>query len=125
MATDDKEYTSENGVKISRHSVPVDYGSAISSVLDRVDNSRGAVLSSNYEYPGRYTRWDTAVVDPPLGIEGRGRIIEIIAYNKRGEVLLPGIYEFIKDHRHFARCELSATKIDLQIVSQADVFSEE
>ena len=90
MASEDKQYTTQGGVEISRHSVSVDYESAIDQVLDRVDHSRGAVLSSNYEYPGRYTRWDTAIVDPPLGIEGRGREVKIIAYNERGEVLLPG-----------------------------------
>ena len=42
------------------------YGEAISSYVDRLDERRGAVFSSNYEYPGRYTRWDTAIIDPPL-----------------------------------------------------------
>ena len=79
MASEDKIYVTEGGVEISRHSISVDYHTVIDSVLDRVDQSRGAVLSSNYEYPGRYTRWDTAIVDPPLGIEGRGRKVEIIA----------------------------------------------
>lgn len=125
MASEDKKYVSENGVEISRHSVPVDYDSAIDSVLERVDNSRGAVLSSNYEYPGRYTRWDTAIVDPPLGIEGRGREVEIIAYNARGEILLPGIFEFIRNHEHLVRCELSGTRIDLTIVERGEIVNEE
>ncbi|MCF6321747.1 MAG: anthranilate synthase [Rhizobiaceae bacterium] len=125
MASEDKIYTSEGGVKISRHSVSVDYASAIDSVLDRVDNSRGAVLSSNYEYPGRYTRWDTAIVDPPLGIEGRGRSVEIIAYNQRGEVLLPGIFDFIRDHDHLLSCTFSGEKIEIQVKEQGAVVSEE
>lgn len=125
MASESKKYVSENGVEISRHSVSVDYDTAIDSVLERVDNSRGAVLSSNYEYPGRYTRWDTAIVDPPLGIEGRGRDVEIIAYNKRGEVLLPGIFDFIKGHEHLARCEFLDKKIELQIIERGEVVNEE
>jgi len=125
MASEDKNYVTDGGVTIARHSVSVDYATVIDSVLDRVDHSRGAVLSSNYEYPGRYTRWDTAIVDPPLGIEGRGRALQIIAYNERGKVLLPGIYAFIKDHEHLARCDLQADRIVLQIIPQVQIVSEE
>ncbi len=125
MASEDKNYVSDGGVIISRHSVSVDYETVIDSVLDRVDNSRGAVLSSNYEYPGRYTRWDTAIVDPPLGIEGRGRALKIIAYNKRGEVLLPGIFAFIKDHQHLAHCHFHGDNIELEIIPQVQVVNEE
>ena len=125
MASEDKNYVSDGGVAISRHSVSVDYETVIDSVLDRVDNSRGAVLSSNYEYPGRYTRWDTAIVDPPLGIEGRGRTLNIIAYNERGKVLLPGIFAFIKDHEHLAHCHFQDDKIELKIIPQVFVVSEE
>ena len=125
MATEDTQYVTQGGVIISRHSVSVDYTTAIDQVLDRVDHSRGAVLSSNYEYPGRYTRWDTAIVDPPLGIEGRGRDVEILAYNKRGEVLLPGIFEFIRSHEHLAKCELNEKSIELKIKPRGQAESEE
>ena len=125
MASEDKNYETRGGVKIWRHSVGVEYETVIDRVLERVDNSRGAVLSSNYEYPGRYTRWDTAIVDPPLGIEGRGREVEIIAYNKRGEALLAGIFDFIKSHGHLQRCELCDGKIMLEILPRGDVVNEE
>ena len=125
MATEDTQYLTEGGVKISRHSVSVDYATAIDQVLDRVDHSRGAVLSSNYEYPGRYTRWDTAIVDPPLGIEGRGRDVEILAYNQRGEVLLSGIFDFIRSHEHLEKCELLEKSIVLKIKPRGHAESEE
>jgi anthranilate synthase len=125
MASEDKQYVTQGGIKISRHSVGVDYETVIDSVLDRVDKSRGAVLSSNYEYPGRYTRWDTAIVDPPLGIEGRGRKAEIIAYNQRGEVLLPTIFECICEHPHLKNCEVSNDRIKLEIIPRSTVLSEE
>ena len=34
--------------------------SAIDAYIDGLNGRRGAVFSSNYEFPGRYTRWDTA-----------------------------------------------------------------
>ena len=46
-----------------------------------LNSRRGAVFSSNYEYPGRYTRWDTAIIDPPLVISARGRAMRIEALN--------------------------------------------
>ena len=83
-----EEFTTRGGVEVlrTRHSVP--YESAIDSYLDGLDSRRGAVFSSNYEYPGRYTRWDTAIIDPPLSISARGRDMRIEAHNERGEALL-------------------------------------
>ena len=72
-----------------RHDTP--YAGAIDAYVDGLNSRRGAVFSSNYEYPGRYTRWDTAIIDPPLVISARGRAMRIEALNGRGEVLLPVI----------------------------------
>jgi anthranilate synthase len=56
------------------------------------------VFSSNYEYPGRYTSWDTAIVDPPLGVSSRGRKLTIEAYNGRGEALLQILNARLEGH---------------------------
>lgn len=74
-------YETRGGITVSRKRRPADYATAISSYVDKLDERRGAVFSSNYEYPGRYTRWDTAIVDPPLGLTCNGRKIWIEAYN--------------------------------------------
>ena len=62
-----------------RHDAP--YAGAIEAYIDGLNSRRGAVFSSNYEYPGRYTRWDTAIIDPPLVISARGRAMRIEALN--------------------------------------------
>ena len=54
-----------------------------------MDERRGGVLSSGMEYPGRYSRWHLAYVDPCAEIVARGRRIAVRALNARGEVLLP------------------------------------
>ena len=41
------------------------------------------------EYPGRYSRWHLAYVDPCAEIVARGRRITVRALNERGAVLLP------------------------------------
>ena len=66
---------------------------AIAACREALDTRLGAVFSSNYEYPGRYTRWDVGFLDPPLSLTARGREIEIAALNERGVALLPGIAE--------------------------------
>ena len=81
-------YETKGGVTVTRRRRAADYAHAISAYIDKLDERRGAVFSSNYEYPGRYTRWDTAVVDPPLAISSFGRAVWIEAYNGRGEALL-------------------------------------
>ncbi|MEX3011946.1 anthranilate synthase [Hoeflea sp. TYP-13] len=81
-------YVTRGGVEISRARVDTPYAEAIETYVDGLDSRRGAVFSSNYEYPGRYTRWDTAIIDPPLSITATGRDMRFEAHNERGEALL-------------------------------------
>ena len=85
-----ERFVTAGGVAITRQRRDVPYAGAIEAYVDGLDSRRGAVFSSNYEYPGRYTRWDTAIIDPPLVISARGRAMRIEALNGRGEVLLVG-----------------------------------
>ena len=81
-------FVTRGGVEISRTRSDTTYADAINTYADGLDSRRGAVFSSNYEYPGRYTRWDTAIIDPPLSITARGRNMRFEAHNERGEALL-------------------------------------
>jgi anthranilate synthase len=56
-----------------------------------VDTRRGGVLSSGMEYPGRYSRWVMAYIDPPAEIVATGRTLTARALNARGQVILPAI----------------------------------
>src|SRR5581483_12394730 len=56
-----------------------------------LDQHRGALFASSYEYPGRYTRWDMGFVDPPLVLTSRERSFGIRALNARGRLLLPAV----------------------------------
>ncbi|MBN9138490.1 MAG: anthranilate synthase component I, partial [Phyllobacterium sp.] len=88
-------FDTAGGVTISRSRIATAYASAIDSYVDGLDERRGAVFSSNYEYPGRYTRWDTAIIDPPVVITSNGRHMTIEALNKRGEILLRPIHRAV------------------------------
>jgi anthranilate synthase len=63
-----ERYVTEGGVAVTRRRSATPYAGAIETYIDGLNSRRGAVFSSNYEYPGRYTRWDTAIIDPPLVI---------------------------------------------------------
>jgi len=119
------EFETEGGIRVERESFPADYVTAIDHTLDRVNAERGAVLSSNYEYPGRYTRWDTAIVNPPLGIEAQGRDVSIIAYNKRGEVFLDPMLQVLSAHEHVASAIQSDHQITLRVKDSGRILNEE
>jgi len=125
MVSQPISFSTCGGIAISRRSVPADYATAIDATLDRVDRRRGAVFSSNYEYPGRYTRWDTAIVDPPLGIEARGRKVEIIAYNERGHVLAGFIAPALEKHEHVASLERHENGLSVTVREAGRILSEE
>lgn len=118
-------YQTRGGVTVSRKRRPTPYADAVSSYVDKLDERRGAVFSSNYEYPGRYTRWDTAIVDPPLGISSFRRKVWIEAYNGRGEALLSMIAEALASVDDLALGARTATRLDLDVKLPSRVFTEE
>ncbi|MBY5404908.1 anthranilate synthase [Rhizobium leguminosarum] len=118
-------YETKGGISVTRQRRAIPYGDAVSSYVDKLDERRGAVFSSNYEYPGRYTRWDTAVVDPPLGISSYGRDVWIEAYNERGEVILGFVTERLKTVSDIVVGVSSARRLDLTVKTPDRVFTEE
>ena len=54
-----REYTSAGGVRIRRTERPERYENAMDALIDALDAGRGVALASSFEYPGRYTRWDS------------------------------------------------------------------
>ncbi|WP_062111986.1 anthranilate synthase [Aureimonas sp. AU40] len=118
-------YETEGGVTVTRRRRDVDYAGAIEPYVDRLDNSRGAVFSSNYEYPGRYTRWDTAIVDPPLALTSSGRNVRIEALNPRGRVILGFVAEALKGHEDIAVTTPGEDRLDLVVALPSRAFTEE
>jgi anthranilate synthase len=61
---------------------------AFDALARDLDASRGCLLASSYEYPGRYTRWDVGFSNPPFVLTTRGLGVTAEALNKRGEVIV-------------------------------------
>ncbi|TPN64168.1 anthranilate synthase [Mesorhizobium sp. B1-1-1] len=120
-----ESFVTGGGITITRERHDRPYEGAIDAYVDGLNARRGAVFSSNYEYPGRYTRWDTAIIDPPLVISARGRSIRIEALNRRGEVLLPVIVKTLGDIAEITIAEASKKLIRLDVAKPGRVFTEE
>ncbi|MCA0276608.1 MAG: anthranilate synthase [Proteobacteria bacterium] len=120
-----ERFVTGGGIAITRERHETAYAGAIETYLDGLNSRRGAVFSSNYEYPGRYTRWDTAIIDPPLVISARGRAMKIEALNARGEALLPVIGKTLAALSEVTIDETSARLIKLEVETPGRVFTEE
>jgi hypothetical protein len=79
------------GVRIHRIERAECYADAVLALQSSLDSRRGVRLTSSFEHPGRYTRWDLGFVDPPLVFTTRGRAFNFDALNARGALLLAPI----------------------------------
>ncbi|WP_019633379.1 anthranilate synthase component I [Actinomadura atramentaria] len=89
-----ERFTTGGGVRVTRTAAPVDperKSDVLNALVAAVGERRGGVLSSGMEYPGRYSRWHMAYVDPCLEVVARGRDVAVTALNARGAVLLPAV----------------------------------
>ncbi|HWD56704.1 MAG TPA: anthranilate synthase component I [Stellaceae bacterium] len=88
-----KTYTTAGGIEVAREIAVRAYSSADTALAEALDNKRGVLFSSSFEFPGRYTRWDMGFVDPPLVFTARDRDFTVEALNERGAVLIGAIAE--------------------------------
>jgi len=86
-------YTTRGGIRIQRETWIGPYEREHDTLAHTLDDRRGVLLSSSFEFPGRYTRLDMGFVDPPLVFTARGRAFIVEALNDRGRVLIPDIGE--------------------------------
>jgi anthranilate synthase len=120
-----ERFVTQGGVAITRQRHETPYEGAIETYVDALNARRGCVFSSNYEYPGRYTRWDTAIVDPPLAVTARGRAMRIEALNRRGEMLLPVVGRALSGLADVAIEGVAEQRIELRVAEPGRVFVEE
>jgi anthranilate synthase len=118
-------YVTEGGVIVSRSRHKVDYEGAMEPFIDGLDTRRGAVFSSNYEYPGRYTRWDTATIDPPLVLTSKGRDVVIEGIGPRGEALIGMIAPALSQMVEAKIMEQTPQTLKLRVNEPVGIITEE
>ena len=120
-----ERFVTAGGVTITRERHEQPYAGALDAYIDGLNSRRGAVFSSNYEYPGRYTRWDTAIIDPPLVISARGRAMRVEALNRRGEALLPVIARALLKEKDVILTQTTKQRLALTVAEPKRAFTEE
>jgi len=80
-------YTTRGGITVTRTASAMPYKKGLKQLLHKLDRYRGIYLSSGYEYPERYSRWDVASICPPVEIVASGREVEFRPLNQRGEAI--------------------------------------
>jgi anthranilate synthase len=123
MSTD--RYETRGGIVVRRTVENVAVAHAIDPIVSALDERRGALLASSYEYPGRYTRWDLGFVDPPVVLEARGRRFRLEALNARGQVLLPALARTVSRLPAVAGVQATDRLVEGEIPMPSGRFPEE
>ena len=95
------KYSTRSGIAVTRTFSKVPYKKGLGHVLAELDTQRGFYLSSGYEYPGRYSRWDIASARPLLEIVASGRAMELRPLNARGEIVNRMLFDVLAPHPHW------------------------
>lgn len=125
IPTESTQFRTRGGVGVRRSGAAVDYATASSALAHALNDQRGVLLASGFEYPGRYSRWDIGFVNPPLQIVARGYAMDIQALNLRGRVLLPEIRAAVVGLDCIAALNAGPEQIQLQVSPGAEPASEE
>src|SRR5260370_39129298 len=80
-------YSPPHGITVTRTASRSSFRKGLRHLLRELDRHRGVYLSSGYEFPGRYSRWDFASTRPPLELIAIDREVEFRPLNQRGGML--------------------------------------
>jgi len=95
------QYSTPHGITVTRTRSKASYRKGLKHLLRELDTCRGIYLSSGYEFPGRYSRWDFASTRPPLEILAFDRKVELRPLNVRGEIINQMLAAVLRDHPHW------------------------
>jgi anthranilate synthase len=118
-------HSTPGGISVIRSVSKIPYRKGLDQLLHELDSQRGIYLSSGYEYPGRYSRWDVAAVRPPLEIVAGERWMEFRPLNKRGEVLNQILFPLLAEHPHWESLEARGGALIGRLKPLPKLFPEE
>ena len=119
-------FRTAGGIEVMRRTarVPLE-PDPVAALGARLDDRRGVLLASSYEYPGRYTRWDIGFANPPIEIVAWGRAGVVRALNGRGAVLLDPIRAALEGEPHVARIGCRNATVEFTVREPEPGFTEE
>jgi anthranilate synthase len=119
------KYRTTNNIEVARSVSKIPYKRGLRDLMHSLDRQRGIYLSSGYEYPGRYSRWDIASVCPPLEIIAFGRRVEFRPLNDRGTILNRILLPVLQPNPHWADLRIDNDAIVGELKPLPQLFSEE
>lgn len=119
------EYITPGGIRIRREVTPISPQSGIEQIIQDLDREKGALFSSSYDYPGRYTRWDIGFVNPSLELRGMGRHFRISALKDTARCLLTPVYAALRESTDIAHVVAQGDVIEGRVEKPGGFFPEE
>jgi len=118
-------YSTPSGIGVTRTASTVPFKKGLKHLLRKLDTHRGIYLSSGYEYPERYSRWDIASICPPIEIIARKRDLAIQPLNSRGEILTKILAPVLERHPHWEMFSAGDGGIRGRLKPLPELFPEE
>jgi anthranilate synthase len=95
------QYQTPRGIRVTRATTKLPFAAGLERFRRDLDRRRGIYLSSGYEYPGRYSRWDIVAVRPPLELISFQREVTFRPLNERGSAINRMLAVVLRDHPHW------------------------
>ncbi len=118
-------YTTPHGIAVTRTLSKANFRRGLRHLLRELDSHRGVYLSSGYEFPGRYSRWDFAATCPPLELISAARKVELRPLNQRGEALIQIFAPILAGHPHLESFEHTGSGLTCMLKPMPKLFPEE
>nr|WP_133129287.1 anthranilate synthase component I [Legionella yabuuchiae] len=115
----------KGGVIVESDKQILGYPQQLDHLIKALNSERGALFTSSFEYPGRYTCWDVGFHNPPLVISCKNATIKIEALNQRGSVLLGIISPRLKRLSVVEITDYNEHCCEVRVVHSDKVFTEE
>ena len=125
MNSDFHSYITLGGIRVSRSLTEVKAETALEEILFHLNYQRGGLLTSSYEYPGRYKRWAIGFINPPLELTSRENSFKLSSLNERGRLLLSILFERLSAHPQLQEITLDIDKITGFVNTAKQFFAEE
>ena len=118
-------YTTPHGIEVACAVSQINFRRGLWRLLRDLDERRGVYLSSGYEYPGRYSRWDIASARPPLEIVSYDRRVEFRPLNERGQAIAELLRPVLEGHPHWDEFGPEAGILAGRLKPMPKLFAEE
>lgn len=119
------QYQTPHGIVVSRDCSRLPWKNKLDRFLRQLDRCRGIYLSSGYEYPGRYSRWDIVSVKPPLELIGFARDVTFRPLNDRGVAINAMLHRVLKDESFWDEFRVENGELRGRLKPMGELFSEE